>query len=207
LFAAAGKLDARPVLADAGGPERVAQPGGGATDPTLRLDDRRWSTLIDGINKAAAECREKGFEPVFHHHTSSYVEAAPEIERFLNDTDIELLLDSGHLAVAGVDPVEAFHDWRAHIGTVHLKDTRMDVLAAVRAENADMISAWRRGLFCGLGDGDVDLEGFCGAVQQTGYDGWVVIEQDRVLEGDGAFEHAVGEQHANRQWLRQHVGW
>jgi inosose dehydratase len=83
----------------------------------------------------------------------------------------------------------------------------MDVLREVRAEKADMISAWRRGLFCALGDGDVDLEGFCGELESGGYDGWVVIEQDRVLEGNGAFGHAAAEQRANRDWLREHAGW
>ena len=62
----------------------------------------------------------------------------------------------------------------------------MDVLAQVREERADMISAWRRGLFCALGDGDVDLVGVLRGAGH-GYDGWVVIEQDRVLEGNGAF--------------------
>src|SRR3712207_6388985 len=108
-----------------------------------------------------------------------------------------LLLDSGHLAVAGGDPAQGVRDWRERIGAVHLKDTRMDVLAQVRAERADMISAWRRGLFCALGDGDVDLEGFCGELGAMGYDGWVVIEQDRVLEGNGALGHAIAEQRAN----------
>jgi inosose dehydratase len=81
------------------------------------------------------------------------------------------------------------------------------VLRAVRAERADMISAWRRGLFCALGDGDVDLEAFCAELAASGYDGWVVIEQDRVLEDGGAFTHASAEQHRNRAWLRDHAGW
>ena len=48
--------------------------------------------------------RERGYEPVFHHHTSTYVEGVPEIERFLEDTDVALLLDSGHLARRGRRP-------------------------------------------------------------------------------------------------------
>lgn len=207
LFEAAGATGARPVLCDAGGPERIANPGRGGDDPSLGLDDRRWARLIEGVKRAAAESRDRGFDPVFHHHTSSYVEGLPEIERFLADTDVDLLLDSGHLAVAGGDPIEGLRDWRERIGAVHLKDTRMDVLAGVRANNADMISAWRRGLFCALGDGDVDLEGFCRELESGGYEGWVVIEQDRVLEDNGAFGHAVGEQRANRAWLREHAGW
>lgn len=207
LFEAAGATAARPVLCDAGGPERIANPGRGSEDADLRLDDHRWAALIDGVARAADVARDAGHEPVFHHHTSSYVEGLPEIERFLEDTDVDLLLDSGHLAVAGGDPVQGLRDWRERVGVVHLKDTRMDVLAQVRDERADMISAWRRGLFCALGDGDVDLAGFCAEMQTTGYDGWVVIEQDRVLEGNGAFSHAAAEQRGNRDWLREHAGW
>jgi len=195
------------VLCDAGGPERIADPGGGGRDRALHLDDARWAKLVEGVARAAETANEAGHEPVFHHHTSSYVEGKEEIERFLADCEVDLLLDSGHLAVAGADPVQALRDWRERVGTVHLKDTRADVLEEVRADRADMITAWRRGLFCALGDGDVDLAGFCAELAGSGYDGWVVIEQDRVLEGNGDFAHAAGEQRANRDWLREHAGW
>jgi sugar phosphate isomerase/epimerase len=79
------------------------------------------------------------------------------------------------------------------------------VLEQVKAERADTLTAWRRGLFCALGQGDVDLDGFCAALD--GYDGWVVVEQDRVLDDITAFEGAAQEQVANRDWLREHAGW
>jgi inosose dehydratase len=205
LFDAAGNTGARPVLADAGGPERIANPGRGGEDASLRLDDERWATLTEGVARAADAARERGFEPVFHHHTSTYVEGLPEIERLLEDTDVALLLDSGHLAVAGGDPVQALRDWRERIGAVHIKDVRLEVLRGVKEERADTLTAWRRGLFCALGDGDVDLDGFCGALD--GYDGWVVVEQDRVLGGDGEFGAAAADQRRNREWLREHAGW
>jgi inosose dehydratase len=207
LFDAAGATGARPVLCDAGGAERIANPGRGGEDPSLRLDDDRWRTLAINVERAADAARHRGYEPVFHHHTSSYVEGVPEIERFLADTDVELLLDSGHLAVAGGDPVAALRDWGERIGAVHIKDVRLDVLAAVKAERADTLTAWRRGLFCALGEGDVDLDGFCGALTERGYDGWVVVEQDRVLENGASFDGARAEQERNRAWLREHAGW
>jgi inosose dehydratase len=205
LFDAAGAAGARPVLCDAGGPERIANPGRGGEDASLRLGDARWRTLADGVARAADVARERGYEPVFHHHTSTYVEGVPEIERFLEDTDVELLLDSGHLLVAGGDPVAALRDWGERIGAVHVKDVRLDVLREVKAERADTLTAWRRGLFCALGAGDVDLDGFCAALSD--YDGWVVVEQDRVLEDGAAFDDARAEQERNREWLREHAGW
>ena len=101
----------------------------------------------------------------------------------------------------------ALRDWRERIGAVHIKDVRLDVLAAVKAERADTLTAWRRGLFCALGVGDVDLGGFCAALTEQGYDGWVVVEQDRVLDDPGDFAGASDEQVANREWLREHAGW
>ena len=207
LFDAAGAEGARPVLCDAGGPERVANPGRGGEDASLRLDDARWRALADNVERAAETARERGYEPVFHHHTSTYVEGLPEIERFLEDTGVALLLDSGHLAVAGGDPVAALRDWSERIEAVHIKDVRLDVLATVKAERADTLTAWRRGLFCGLGAGDVDLDSFCGELSARGYKGWVVVEQDRVLEDGGAFAGARDEQVRNREWLREHAGW
>jgi inosose dehydratase len=202
-----GADGARLVLCDAGGPDRIANPGRGGEDASLHLDDTRWATLVEGVDRAADAARERGYAPVFHHHTSSYVEGLPEIERLLQDTDVPLLLDSGHLAVAGGDPIAGLRDWADRIGAVHLKDVRLDVLAGVKAERADTLTAWRRGLFCALGDGEVDLAGFCAALDASGYEGWLVIEQDRVLEDAGAFSDAAADQRRNRDWLREHVGW
>jgi inosose dehydratase len=207
LFEAAGATSARPVLCDVGGPERIANPGRGGEDASLRLDGARWRVLADGVARAADVARDRGFEPVFHHHTSTYVEGLPEIERLLGDTDVELLLDSGHLAVAGGDPVAALRDWSERIGAVHIKDVRLAVLATVKAERADTLTAWRRGLFCALGEGDVDLDGFCAVLAERSYEGWVVVEQDRVLENGGSFDGARAEQERNREWLRRHTGW
>jgi inosose dehydratase len=198
---------ARPVLCDAGGPERIANPGRGGEDPSLPLDEARWRTLIDGVERAADATRERGFEPVFHHHTSTYVESVEEIERFLEYTDIPLLLDCAHLVVAGGDPLQALRDWGERIEAIHIKDVRLDVLAAVKAARADTLTAWRSGLFCALGQGHVDLAGFCRGVEELGYDGWIVVEQDRVLKGTADLEAAAADQVANRAWLREHCGW
>jgi sugar phosphate isomerase/epimerase len=76
----------------------------------------------------------------------------------------------------------------------------------VKADRADTITAWRRGLFCALGDGDVDVAGFCERLD--GYEGWIVVEQDRVLADlNGSFAAAAAEQVANREWLRSRAGW
>jgi inosose dehydratase len=57
LFRAAGADDARPVLCDAGGPERIANPGRGGEDAALRLEDARWRILTEGVARVGAPAR------------------------------------------------------------------------------------------------------------------------------------------------------
>ena len=120
-----------------------AGPSGSPTPAAAARTRRCGSTTRAGgrsratSQRAAEAARERGYEPVFHHHTSTYVEGMPEIERLLEDTDVPLLLDSGHLAVAGGDAVAALRDWGERVGAVHIKDVRLDVLETVKAERAD----------------------------------------------------------------------
>jgi inosose dehydratase len=206
LFAAAGAVAARPVLADAGSSERAARPGASAHDTSMGLSAAGWRALAEGVARAAELARSRGFEPTFHHHTGTYVEAPWEIERVLEATDVGLLLDTGHLALASGDPVGALDDWHARIDHVHVKDFRRDVLEAVVADRADMAEAWRRGVFCELGAGDVDLPAFFAALEAGEYGGWIVVEQDRIPRPDEDAEDAIAAQVRNRRWLRAHIG-
>jgi len=134
------------------------------------------------------------------------VEAPWEIERVLDLTDVGLLLDTGHLALGGGDPVQGLRDWRDRIDHVHVKDYRRAVLDSVVADRADMEEAWRRKVFVELGTGDVDLPAFFAALREIGYDGWLVVEQDLIPAPDEDETEAMGAQARNRQWLREVAG-
>ena len=66
----------------------LARPGAAATDRTVGLDEAGWRRFADGVARAAELARARGFEPTFHHHTATYVEAPWEIERMLELTDV-----------------------------------------------------------------------------------------------------------------------
>jgi inosose dehydratase len=201
LFEAAGAEPAKPVLADMGTPERLANPGRAAEDPSLEIDDAVWRRLAENVARAADAARERGFEPTFHHHGGSHVESPAEIERLLEDTDIGLLLDTGHLALAGGDPVAGLRDWGRRVNHVHLKDARLDLLRG----GGDMLTAWRRGVFCELGHGDLELDAFLRELSGNGYEGWLVVEQDRVLAEDDDFEAAAAAQKRNLRWVAERL--
>jgi len=173
-------FDAQPVLCDRG-------PRDGDVD-------------LDGVAWAVELARARGFEPSFHHHMGTRVQMPAEIERLLEGTDVALLLDTGHLTTAGGDAVQAARDWRNRVVHVHVKDVRLAVLEAASGWD----DAWRRGVFCELGTGDVDLEGFF--AQLDGYAGWVVVEQDWVPAPGEDPSAQIEAQARNRRWLAQHVG-
>jgi inosose dehydratase len=206
LFAAADGSEARPVLADGGSPARIANPGRGAENRALGLDKSGWERLAEGVKRAEQLARSRGFEPTFHPHVSTFVEAPWEIERLLELTEIGMTLDTGHVLLGGGDPVQAMRDWGERINYVHVKDVRMNVLRGAIDARADMIEAWRRGIFCELGEGDVDLMGFFDELARAGYSGWLVVEQDRIPRPDEVLSESAGAQVRNRRWLAEHAG-
>ncbi len=173
-------LEAQPILCDRG-------PRDGKVD-------------LEGVVRAVELSRARGFEPSFHHHMGTRVQTPAEIERLLEGTDVALLLDSGHLTAAGGDAVQAARVWRERVAHVHVKDVRLDALAAAPTWDA----AWRSGAFCELGAGDVDLEGFF--EQLRGYSGWIVVEQDWFPSPDDGLEAQIEAQARNRRWLAEHAG-
>jgi inosose dehydratase len=205
-FDAVGAGQAKPVFADGGSPARAARPGAAASDRTVGLDEDGWRRFAEGVARAAELSRSRGYEPTFHHHTATYVEAPWEIERMLESTDVGLLLDTGHLALGGGDPVQGLRDWGDRINHLHVKDYKRSVLESVIADRADMQEAWRRRVFCELGTGDVDLEAFFAELRSSGYSGWLVVEQDLIPAPDEDASGAIEAQARNRRWLEDVAG-
>jgi inosose dehydratase len=201
LFDAAGASDARPVFGDGGSDERRASPGRGEPE----LDDAGWARWAEGVRRAADAARARGYEPTLHPHTSTFVESPREIERAVELTDVGLLVDTGHLLLGGSDPLEVLRRFGDRVNYVHVKDVRLDVVRRVVDERADVLEGWRRGMFCELGAGDVDLPAFFDALRAAGYDGWVVVEQDRIPRPDEELGESAEAQVRNREWLREHV--
>ncbi|MGZ4168790.1 MAG: TIM barrel protein [Solirubrobacteraceae bacterium] len=201
--AADGERKPKPTLADAGSPARSRYPGRAALDPSVGLDDAAWRRFADGLARAVERCRERGYDPTFHHHTATYIEAQWEIERLLEVSDVGLCLDTGHLLLGRGDPITAVRDWGGRINQVHLKDAKLAKLDEIVAEAAPVEEIWRRKAFCALGDGDIDVAQVLEALAGIGYSGWLVVEQD-VLPDPADPEQPAIDQRRNREYLRAH---
>jgi inosose dehydratase len=150
-------------------PERAATAGRDADAP--RLGRRGQTALQQGLATVAEIARDHGLRPLLHPHAGSYVEFRDEIEPLLDL--VELCLDTGHLAYAGLDPVEAYRRWAERIPYLHLKDVDP------RRRAGDFWASVRAGVFRPVGDGCVDFPELVRALDAHGYDGWAVVEQDR----------------------------
>ncbi|MEV1131183.1 sugar phosphate isomerase/epimerase [Agromyces sp. NPDC049794] len=194
-----------PTLADDGSARRRAAPGAGAvTDP---LDEAGWLRLTANAERAVAIVRSAGFEPTFHHHAGTFVESPDEIDRFLSAVDVDLTLDTGHLMIAGGDPIDAVQRWGERINHLHLKDVDLVELHRVLAAGGGMREVWSSGAFVAFGRGSIDLDAVMRSIDARGFDGWVVVEQD-VLNGPDVelaeFERErADDQRHNREALRE----
>jgi inosose dehydratase len=157
----------------------------GRSDAAPRLDDRRWAAFIEQFEAVADVARSYGVHPVVHPHVGGYLEFEDEIERLVVDSSLDLCLDTGHLAYAGMNPSRMLERHAARLAHVHFKDVRRDVLARVQAEHLTFWDAIAADVFCPVGEGVVDVADVIDTLHRIGYDGFATIEQDRV-PGTGA---------------------
>jgi inosose dehydratase len=157
---------------------RVATAGRPGAAP--RLDRHRWSAMIEQFEAIADLARGYGVHPVVHPHVGGYVEFEDEIEQLLTDTHLDLCLDTGHLAYAGMDPVTMLERHANRLAHVHFKDIRGEVLARVDREQLTFWQAIEADIFSPIGEGVVDIAAVLNALDRIGYNGFATIEQDRV---------------------------
>jgi inosose dehydratase len=194
------------TLADAGGQVLVlaARTGTPGYDAGRTPTEAEWETLGRGIAAALEIGRRHRLAVAVHPHVGTLIEKEAEIRRLLESTEAPLCLDTGHLTVAGVDPLRVARAAAGRIAHVHLKDVDSALAAQVRSGGLGYHEAVRRGLYRPLGEGDVDVAGVVEILREQGYDGWYVLEQDLVIEGDGdgarPLENALHSVRFLRRW-------
>jgi inosose dehydratase len=191
----------RPTLADSGSQARRARPGRSCADRGQGLDAGQWRHFGTGLAEVIARCKDRGYEPTFHPETGTFVEAPWEIERVLELSEIGLCLETGHMMLGGGDPAGMLRAWADRINHVHLKDARLAVMAQIVADEGPVTDIWSREAFCALGDGDLDVAAILDGLRETGFRGWLVVEQDIFPRTAERFARAATDQVRNRGYL------
>jgi len=167
------------IAADSGDDRRRSEAG--HVDPSGALTKEQWNSLATGLNDLARELAPMGIKVVFHNHVGTYVETEPETARLLEETDPALVswcLDCGHLAYGGGDTLRALEKYGNRVGYVHIKDVDGQVLQKSRENGWSFAQALKSYIFAPLGEGIARVPEVINSLRQSGYTGWVVIEQD-----------------------------
>jgi inosose dehydratase len=170
------------------------------------LDDRQWELLATGLNRLGEIAVSEGMQLCYHHHMGTGVQTREEVDRLMTETDpdhVHLLLDTGHIAFAGGDPLSLAEDHGDRIKHIHLKDVRQPVVNKVREENLSFQDGIEAGVFTVPGDGDLDLAPVLEALARHGFEGWLVVEAEQDPAKAHPLEHAL----MAREYLRKVLGW
>lgn len=147
-----------------------------------KFTDQEWDLLTKGLEKLGDLAHERDMEIVYHHHMGTGVQTTDEIERLMENTDpekVSLLFDTGHLVYSGEEPLGIFEKYHHRIKHIHFKDIRKDVMNEVKNEQDSFLTGVKKGAFTVPGDGMVDFTPIWKAIEQSGYEGWIVVEAEQ----------------------------
>ncbi len=190
------------VLIDSISPRRA--PTAGRANEAEQMDAVEWAAFRDRIAIVAKMGTEEyGLTVGMHAHAAGFIDFEPELERLLDEVDesiLKICFDTGHHSYAGYDPVAFMKRHIDRISYMHFKDIDPAVKADVVANRTDFYTACGQGIFCNLGQGDVDFPAVRQVLLDAGFSGWCTVEQDCDPSLSGTpLEDAA----ANRQYLER----
>ena len=146
-----------------------------------KLSDDEMKAYGRKVTAFGEWCAEQGMPLSYHHHMAAVVETEPELDAFMaaSGEGIPLLLDAGHLAFAGGDPLRAIDKHHGRINHVHVKDIRRDVVDGLNRTKQSFLDAVALGAFTVPGDGSLDFGAIVQRLADHGYEGWFVVEAEQ----------------------------
>jgi inosose dehydratase len=144
--------------------------------------DAQWDALTAGLNELGKIANSAGMKLSYHHHMGTGVMTRADVDRLMASTDpelVHLLLDTGHIAFAGDDPLDLARAYADRIGHVHLKSIRPEVVGRVREEGLSFQEAIELGVFTVPGDGTIEFQPILEALADADYRGWLVVEAEQ----------------------------
>ncbi|GAA0318797.1 sugar phosphate isomerase/epimerase [Oceanobacillus oncorhynchi subsp. oncorhynchi] len=143
------------------------------------LNDEEWKQFVNHVDKIKDHAKSKyDLEVVFHPHAQSHIETEEQIERLLQDSDVNLCLDTGHHAYTDGDAVAFMRKHHKRIPYLHIKSCDLKIREKMQKENWSFAKAVSEDIMCEPEKGVVDFEAFIDVLKDIDFDGWAVVEQD-----------------------------
>ena len=136
-----------------------------------------WSLWADRLSALNDLVRAEGLRIAYHHHMGTIVQSEADIDAMMRQSNVSLLLDTGHATFGGADPVALAKRYRDRIVHVHCKDVRPDLMAESRRQDWSFLDSVVAGVFTVPGDGCVDFAAVLAELPD--YQGWLVVEAEQ----------------------------
>jgi inosose dehydratase len=147
-----------------------------------RLDTVGFQKLVDTTRRIAEIAKsDYGLTLVFHPHAETHVQYEDQIEALLDATEPELvsaLLDTGHHAYCGGDPVAFMKKHHTRIPYLHLKSVDGEISARMATEKIPFAKAVAMDMFVEPSRGKIDFVAFRDVLREIDYIGYGIVEQD-----------------------------
>jgi inosose dehydratase len=182
-----GELEKEATTLEASGAEVLvlaAALHGETYDRGERLSPPEWIALAEALADAEEVASAHGLRLAFHPHAGTAVARKEDVHTLLETTTVEICLDTGHLFLGGADPGAIARDAGGRVGHVHLKDIDRRMAERVQSGELSYAEGVRSGLYRPLGQGDLDVRAVFTRLEDAGYRGWYVLEQDTALTAE-----------------------
>ena len=175
-------------LASVGSQVMVLGPASHLTgyDTSIDMSDEEWSSFLDNLKRLSDIVEDNSLVTALHPHWGMATERGRHVERLLDSCDVNLCIDTGHLFLGGIDPVDVAEMAKGRVNHVHVKDVDDRLAGMVRSGELGFRQAVIDGMFKPLGHGDVDIAGVINRLEASGFDGWYVLEQDASFDAEPA---------------------
>lgn len=171
------------------------------------LNEEQFKELGEGLNKLGKIAVENDMEIVYHHHMTTTVQTAAEVDKLMEVTDpkyVSLIFDAGHMAFSGDDPVAVLEKHFDRVKHIHLKNIRKDVVDRCREKKLSFLQSVLEGAFTIPGDpeGSVDFPAIFKILEEREYKGWLVVEAEQDPYKYNPFDYAVKA----RKYVKEQTG-
>jgi len=148
----------------------------GTTDADLKQ-------MAKTMNELGKRISDEGLKFGVHAHLWTQLQDRKEIDRLMELTDpnhVYLVLDTGHINMAGIDPVELASVYANRIVEFHLKDCKREDRGGHKGPTPKREGYADKGkrIFYELGKGGVDFPGILAILRKKHWKGWLTVELD-----------------------------
>ena len=154
------------------------------------MDANAKEILGESLPIIADIAKSFGLHMVVHPHAGTMFETPQDLDFLLDETDVDICLDTGHIVVGGAKPLDIAMRAGSRVKHVHLKDCDSTAAGRIRSGASSYSAEVKKGMYKPLGMGDAQIAEVIRFLNSINYQGKLVLEQDVMLSVEP--QHGTG---------------